>query len=443
MKQGKFTAKERAYLMSLPAVESVTSERIFYAERFKTECMRRYHEGESPTKIFNDAGLYSSLIGYKRIERCIARWRADERSGRLGGEYETSDMMMGNLPGEAVTPRFLGNGANGARNARWPIDARAPRPVQDVSGLLLMRYESRLRTLEKRIALMAERIDRLERSVARSMSEVLIEAGDDSAACTDARIWIMEDMRVIAGRFKGLELKAAKNGTRPTTDRTKEAIFSRLESWAVLEDARVLDLFAGTGALGIEALSRGARELVSVESAAPAASLISGAFAELRHNRAWERGMSVRLVHKRAEQYVIGTMRVPQDGATTHPEFSGKLPGGTGAGMEGVVPNTTIHDGADGAAVASGEVSSVVAAGGAARPQAFDVIFIDPPYAFTTEACNRLLADLVVSGLAVPHTVIVLERSTRSDDPTPPEGWQVPDRRDYGETAVHYIEAAV
>ena len=443
MKQGKFTAKERAYLMSLPAVESVTSERIFYAERFKTECMRRYHEGESPTKIFNDAGLYSSLIGYKRIERCIARWRADERSGRLGGEYETSDMMASNLPGEAVTPRFFDNGANGARNARWPVDARAPRPVQDVSGLLLMRYESRLRTLEKRIALMAERIDRLERSVARSMSEVLIEAGDDSAACTDARIWIMEDMRVIAGRFKGLELKAAKNGTRPTTDRTKEAIFSRLESWAVLEDARVLDLFAGTGALGIEALSRGARELVSVESAAPAASLISGAFAELRHNRAWERGMSVRLVHKRAEQYVIGTMRVPQDGAATHPEFSGKLPGGTGAGMEGVVPNTTIHDGADGAAVASGEVSSVVAAGGAARSQAFDVIFIDPPYAFTTEACNRLLADLVVSGLAVPHTVIVLERSTRSDDPTPPEGWQVTDRRDYGETAVHYIEAAV
>ena len=443
MKQGKFTAKERAYLMSLPAVESVTSERIFYAERFKTECMRRYHEGESPTKIFNDAGLYSSLIGYKRIERCIARWRADERSGRLNGEYETSDMMVSNLPGEAVTPRFLGNGANGARNARWPLDARAPRPVQDVSGLLLMRYESRLRTLEKRIALMAERIDRMERSVARSMSEVLIEAGDDSAACTDARIWIMEDMRVIAGRFKGLELKAAKNGTRPTTDRTKEAIFSRLESWAVLEDARVLDLFAGTGALGIEALSRGARELVSVESAAPAASLISGAFAELRHNRAWERGMSVRLVRKRAEQYVIGTMRVPQDGAAAHPEFSGKLPAGTGAGMEGVVPNTTIHDGADGAAVASGEVSSVVAAGGAARSQAFDVIFIDPPYAFTTEACNRLLADLVVSGLAVPHTVIVLERSTRSDDPTPPEGWQVTDRRDYGETAVHYIEAAV
>lgn len=442
MKHGKFTTRERAYLMSLPAVESVTPERIFYAERFKAECMRRYHEGESPTKIFNDAGLYSSLIGYKRIERCIARWRADERSGRLGSEYETGDVVVNNLP-DIPQARFVGNGAVHAQNARWAAQTRASRSVQDVSGLLLMRYESRLRTLEKRIAIMAERIDRMERVATMPTSEVLIEAGDDPVACTDARIWIMEDMRVIAGRFKGLELKAAKNGTRPTTDRTKEAIFSRLESWAVLEDARVLDLFAGTGALGIEALSRGARELVSVESAAPAASLISGAFAELRHNRAWERGMSVRLVRKRAEQYVIGTMRVPQDGAATHPEFSGKLPGGTGAGMEGAVPNTTIHDGADGAAVASGEVSSVVAAGGAARSQAFDVIFIDPPYAFTTEACNRLLADLVVSGLAVPHTVIVLERSTRSDDPTPPEGWQVTDRRDYGETAVHYIEAAV
>lgn len=442
MKHGKFTTRERAYLMSLPAVESVTPERIFYAERFKAECMRRYHEGESPTKIFNDAGLYSSLIGYKRIERCIARWRADERSGRLGSEYETGDAAVNNLP-DMPAARFVGNGAVHAQNARWAAQTRASRSVQDVSGLLLMRYESRLRTLEKRIAIMAERIDRMERVATMPTSEVLIEAGDDPVACTDARIWIMEDMRVIAGRFKGLELKAAKNGTRPTTDRTKEAIFSRLESWNVLEDARVLDLFAGTGALGIEALSRGARELVSVESAAPAASLISGAFAELKHNRAWERDMSVRLVRKRAEQYVIGTMRVPQDGAATHPEFSGKLPSGTGAGMEGVVPNTTIHDGADGAAVASGEVSSVVAAGGAARSQAFDVIFIDPPYAFTTEACNRLLADLVVSGLAVPHTVIVLERSTRSDDPTPPEGWQVTDRRDYGETAVHYIEAAV
>ena len=62
-------------------------------------------------------------------------------------------------------------------------------------------------------------------------------------------------MRVISGRFKGVALTTPKAGTRPTTDRTKEAIFSHLDSWGVLDDARVLDLFAGTGALGIEALS--------------------------------------------------------------------------------------------------------------------------------------------------------------------------------------------
>ena len=82
-------------------------------------------------------------------------------------------------------------------------------------------------------------------------------------------------MRVISGRFKGVALATPKTGTRPTTDRTKEAIFSHLDSWGVLDDARVLDLFAGTGALGIEALSRGARELVAVESSRPAAALSS------------------------------------------------------------------------------------------------------------------------------------------------------------------------
>ena len=73
-------------------------------------------------------------------------------------------------------------------------------------------------------------------------------------------------MRVISGRFKGVALTTPKAGTRPTTDRTKEAIFSHLDSWGVLDDARVLDLFAGTGALGIEALSRGALSAVFVEN---------------------------------------------------------------------------------------------------------------------------------------------------------------------------------
>ena len=156
-------------------------------------------------------------------------------------------------------------------------------------------------------------------------------------------------MRVISGRFKGVALATPRQGTRPTTDRTKEAIFSHLDAWGALADARVLDLFAGTGALGLEA---------------------------------WQPDMTARVVTGKAEQ------------------------------------------------VAAAPVE-----------RAFDVIFIDPPYAFATADCNRLLRDLVEHGLADDASVIVLERSARSDDPTPPDGWHVAQRRDYGETAVFYIES--
>ena len=70
-------------------------------------------------------------------------------------------------------------------------------------------------------------------------------------------------MRVIAGRYGGRRLKAPKGKTtRPTSDRVREALFAMLGD---IDDERVLDLFAGTGALGIEALSRGARQAVFVE----------------------------------------------------------------------------------------------------------------------------------------------------------------------------------
>ena len=107
-----------------------------------------------------------------------------------------------------------------------------------------------------------------------------------------------------------MALTTPKPGTRPTTDRTKEAIFSHLDSWGVLDDARVLDLFAGTGALGIEALSRGARELVAVESAAPAAALIAKTLTALKHNRSWEPGMSARVVKARAEKYAAAASAI-------------------------------------------------------------------------------------------------------------------------------------
>lgn len=85
-------------------------------------------------------------------------------------------------------------------------------------------------------------------------------------------------MRIIAGRFRGAHLAAPKDQvTRPTGDRVRQAIFNILEHGAAgidLEDIRVLDLFAGTGALGLEALSRGARFCLFVEESAEARGLI-------------------------------------------------------------------------------------------------------------------------------------------------------------------------
>ena len=70
-------------------------------------------------------------------------------------------------------------------------------------------------------------------------------------------------MRVTSGTAKGTHLRAPGAGVRPTSDRVKEALFNALAPR--LADARVLDLFAGTGALGIEALSRGAARAVFIE----------------------------------------------------------------------------------------------------------------------------------------------------------------------------------
>lgn len=80
--------------------------------------------------------------------------------------------------------------------------------------------------------------------------------------------------RIIAGEFGGRSLTVPKSGTRPTTDRVREAVFSRLDHAGAIRGAEVLDLFAGSGALGFEALSRGAAHVTLVDSGAPAVKAI-------------------------------------------------------------------------------------------------------------------------------------------------------------------------
>ena len=72
--------------------------------------------------------------------------------------------------------------------------------------------------------------------------------------------------RIIAGAAKGRRLAVPGAGTRPTSDRAREGLFNSLAATVRLDGARVLDLYAGTGALGLEALSRGARAAVLVEA---------------------------------------------------------------------------------------------------------------------------------------------------------------------------------
>jgi 16S rRNA (guanine966-N2)-methyltransferase len=73
-------------------------------------------------------------------------------------------------------------------------------------------------------------------------------------------------VRIVAGLAKGRRLAPPADGTRPTSDRAREALFNSLATQLELAGARVLDLYAGTGAVGLEALSRGAAEAVLVES---------------------------------------------------------------------------------------------------------------------------------------------------------------------------------
>ncbi len=85
-------------------------------------------------------------------------------------------------------------------------------------------------------------------------------------------------MRIVGGKFKGRTIHSPDGrATRPTTDRVREAIFNRLEHGVAgfsIDGARVLDMFAGTGALGLEALSRGARNVLFIDDSEAARGLI-------------------------------------------------------------------------------------------------------------------------------------------------------------------------
>ena len=117
----------------------------------------------------------------------------------------------------------------------------------------------------------------------------------------------------MAGTAGGRTLHVPGKGTRPTTDRVREALFSRLEHLDAVEGARVLDLYAGSGALGLEAASRGAAEVVLVDSARAAVDVARRNVAAL--------GLPVRVVAERVLPYLQRPGAGPVDLVLVDPPY--------------------------------------------------------------------------------------------------------------------------
>lgn len=130
---------ELQMLRDLPAVANVSKDRITYSNAFKQVCVIRYLAGESPTKIFREAGLPPELIGYKRIERNVARWKAavlksvNGSSNMSNGEIITE---LVNLYVHAVTRKEKLDDLAGIANPDKANIENAPHPLDgaNVSG---------------------------------------------------------------------------------------------------------------------------------------------------------------------------------------------------------------------------------------------------------------------------------------------------------------------
>lgn len=131
---------ELQMLRDLPAVANVSKDRITYSNAFKQVCVIRYLAGESPTKIFREAGLPPELIGYKRIERSVARWKAavlksvSGSSNMSNGEIITE---LVNLYVHAVTRKEKLDDIAGIANPDKANIGNAPHPLDgaNVSGV--------------------------------------------------------------------------------------------------------------------------------------------------------------------------------------------------------------------------------------------------------------------------------------------------------------------
>jgi 16S rRNA (guanine966-N2)-methyltransferase len=187
-------------------------------------------------------------------------------------------------------------------------------------------------------------------------------------------------VRVIGGEARGRRLAVPPGrGTRPTSDRVREALFSTLQALTDLAGARVLDLYAGSGALGVEARSRGAAHATFVESDVRAAAVIR------RNCESTELDDSTWVVRAdRVERVVASPADAP-----------------------------------------------------------YDVAFLDPPYVIAGDVVTNVLGQLVAGGWLGDEAVVVVERATRGPQLGWPSGLADVQQRRYGDVTLWYGRRAV
>ena len=192
--------------------------------------------------------------------------------------------------------------------------------------------------------------------------------------------------RIISGAAGGVRLASVPgDNTRPTTDRVKESLFSKLESYDIIRDARVLDAFGGSGALGCEALSRGAASVTLLDTYPKAVAVI-------RKNVA-------------AVEKAMGR-------------------------------NATGSSVATGSAARVQQSQALTYVKSASGP--WDLVFVDPPYAVPSEQVSELLEALTPK--LAEGAVVVVERSSRDAEPVWGEGLYCFSTRQHGETVLYYVE---
>jgi 16S rRNA (guanine966-N2)-methyltransferase len=185
--------------------------------------------------------------------------------------------------------------------------------------------------------------------------------------------------RIIGGIAGSRQLTSPAKATRPTSDRIRESIFNRLASRDAIDGTRVLDLYAGTGALALEAISRGASSAIMVERDGKAAAVcIKNAL----------------LVQKALEK-------------------------------EGFFEAVT--------KVVNKAVSSFLTT----ETAEYDLVFIDPPYEVSNEEVSENLVALVPR--LAKDAVIMLERSSRSPAPELPADLELDEEKSYGDTTVYWL----